>query len=75
LKNIPSKVYPASFNSLEEYSACFTLFNISRRKPENHEFPYIVFLPKEVLEGKHIFIDPGKRMSTIIQPRCIDCST
>jgi len=28
---------------------------------ENPEFPYIDEVPKEVLEGKHIFIDPGKR--------------
>jgi hypothetical protein len=30
-------------------------------KQENPEFPYIDELPKQVLEGKHIFIDPGKR--------------
>jgi hypothetical protein len=30
-------------------------------KQENPEFPYIDEVPKEVLEGKHIFIDPGKR--------------
>jgi hypothetical protein len=30
-------------------------------KQENHEFPYIDEVPKEVLDGKHIFIDPGKR--------------
>uniref|UniRef100_A0A6C0DJT6 Uncharacterized protein n=1 Tax=viral metagenome TaxID=1070528 RepID=A0A6C0DJT6_9ZZZZ len=28
---------------------------------ENPEFPYIDEVPKELLEGKHIFIDPGKR--------------
>jgi hypothetical protein len=28
---------------------------------ENPEFPYIDEVSKEVLEGKHIFIDPGKR--------------
>jgi len=28
---------------------------------ENPEFPYIDEIPKEMLEGKHIFIDPGKR--------------
>ena len=27
----------------------------------NVEFPYIDEVPKELLEGKHIFIDPGKR--------------
>ena len=32
-----------------------------QEKQENPEFPYIDELPKEVLEGKHIFIDPGKR--------------
>jgi|688.fasta_scaffold85759_4 hypothetical protein len=30
-------------------------------KRENPEFPYIDEVPKELLEGKHIFIDPGKR--------------
>ena len=30
-------------------------------KLENPEFPYIDEVPKELLEGKHIFIDPGKR--------------
>ena len=30
-------------------------------KQENPEFPYIDEVPKEMLEGKHIFIDPGKR--------------
>ena len=30
-------------------------------KEENPEFPYIDEVPKELLEGKHIFIDPGKR--------------
>jgi hypothetical protein len=30
-------------------------------KKENPEFPYIDEVPKELLEGKHIFIDPGKR--------------
>jgi len=30
-------------------------------KQENPEFPYIDEVPKEILEGKHIFIDPGKR--------------
>ena len=30
-------------------------------KQENLEFPYIDEISKEVLEGKHIFIDPGKR--------------
>jgi hypothetical protein len=30
-------------------------------KQENPEFPYIDEVPKELLEGKHIFIDPGKR--------------
>jgi hypothetical protein len=30
-------------------------------KQENPEFPYIDEVSKEVLEGKHIFIDPGKR--------------
>ena len=30
-------------------------------KKENPEFPYIDEVPKENLEGKHIFIDPGKR--------------
>ena len=30
-------------------------------KQENPEFQYIDEVPKEVLEGKHIFIDPGKR--------------
>jgi N-acetylmuramoyl-L-alanine amidase len=30
-------------------------------KQENPEFPYIDEIPKEQLEGKHIFIDPGKR--------------
>lgn len=32
-----------------------------QEKEENVEFPYIDEVPKEVLEGKHIFIDPGKR--------------
>jgi hypothetical protein len=31
------------------------------KKEENPEFPYIDEVPKEELEGKHIFIDPGKR--------------
>lgn len=30
-------------------------------KQENPEFPYIDEVSKELLEGKHIFIDPGKR--------------
>ena len=30
-------------------------------KKENPEFPYIDEVSKEVLEGKHIFIDPGKK--------------
>ena len=30
-------------------------------KQENPEFPYIDEVPKEMLEGKHILIDPGKR--------------
>ena len=30
-------------------------------KQENPEFSYIDEVPKEFLEGKHIFIDPGKR--------------
>ena len=30
-------------------------------KQENPEFPYIDEVSKEVLKGKHIFIDPGKR--------------
>ena len=30
-------------------------------KQENPEFPYIDEIPKGELEGKHIFIDPGKR--------------
>ena len=30
-------------------------------KQENPEFPYIDEVPKGELEGKHIFIDPGKR--------------
>ena len=30
-------------------------------KQENPEFYYIDEVPKEMLEGKHIFIDPGKR--------------
>jgi hypothetical protein len=30
-------------------------------KEENVEFPYIDEVPKELLKGKHIFIDPGKR--------------
>ena len=30
-------------------------------KQENPEFPYIDEVPKGMLEGKHIFIDPGKR--------------
>jgi hypothetical protein len=30
-------------------------------KKENPEFPYIDEVPKEQLEGKHIYIDPGKR--------------
>jgi len=30
-------------------------------KQENPEFPYIDEVSKEILEGKHIFIDPGKR--------------
>jgi len=30
-------------------------------KQENHEFSYIDEVSKELLEGKHIFIDPGKR--------------
>ena len=32
-----------------------------QEKQENPEFQYIDEVPKEVLEGKHIFIDPGKR--------------
>jgi hypothetical protein len=31
------------------------------KKEEHPEFPYIDEVPKEQLEGKHIFIDPGKR--------------
>ena len=31
------------------------------KKEEIPEFPYIDEVPKEQLEGKHIFIDPGKR--------------
>jgi len=31
------------------------------KKNENVEFPYIDEVPKEKLQGKHIFIDPGKR--------------
>ena len=31
------------------------------KKEEKPEFPYIDEIPKEMLEGKHIFIDPGKR--------------
>ena len=31
------------------------------KKEEKPEFPYIDEVPKEQLEGKHIFIDPGKR--------------
>lgn len=30
-------------------------------KQENPEFPYIDEVPKEQLDGKHIFIDPGKK--------------
>ena len=30
-------------------------------KQENFEFPYIDEVSKEILEGKHIFCDPGKR--------------
>ena len=30
-------------------------------KQENPEFPYIDEVSKEILEGKHIFCDPGKR--------------
>jgi hypothetical protein len=30
-------------------------------KQENPEFPYIDEIPKGELEGKHIFVDPGKR--------------
>ena len=30
-------------------------------KQEKPEFPYIDEVPKEFLEGKHIFIDPGKK--------------
>ena len=30
-------------------------------KKENPEFPYIDEVPKEKLQGKHIYIDPGKR--------------
>ena len=33
----------------------------NEEKQENPEFPYIDEVSKEVLEGKHIFIDPGKR--------------
>lgn len=33
----------------------------NEEKQENPEFPYIDEVPKEMLEGKHIFIDPGKR--------------
>ena len=32
-----------------------------QEKIENPEFPYIDEVPKEVLEGNHIFIDPGKK--------------
>ena len=32
-----------------------------QEKEENVEFPYIDEVPKELLKGKHIFIDPGKR--------------
>ena len=31
------------------------------KNEETPEFPYIDEVPKELLEGKHIFIDPGKR--------------
>jgi len=31
------------------------------KKKEKPEFPYIDEVPKEILEEKHIFIDPGKR--------------
>ena len=31
------------------------------KQEETPEFPYIDEVPKEQLEGKHIFIDPGKR--------------
>jgi len=30
-------------------------------KKKNPEFPYIDEVPKEQLEGKHIYVDPGKR--------------
>ena len=33
----------------------------SSKKQENLEFPYIDEVLKTELEGKHIFIDPGKR--------------
>ena len=39
----------------QEYKSKKTL------KKENPEFPYIDEVSKEVLEGKHIFIDPGKK--------------
>lgn len=32
-----------------------------QEKEETVEFPYIDEVPKELLEGKHIYIDPGKR--------------
>ena len=35
--------------------------NITKKKDENPEFFYIDEVPKENLNGKHIFIDPGKR--------------
>jgi hypothetical protein len=31
------------------------------KREENPEFPYIEEVPKDQLQGKHIFIDPGKR--------------
>jgi hypothetical protein len=41
-------------------------------KQENPEFPYIDEVPKEVLDGKHIFIDPGKR--TLFSMMDDDCN-
>jgi N-acetylmuramoyl-L-alanine amidase len=35
--------------------------NKKEKQKEEQEFPYIDEIPKEQLEGKHIFIDPGKR--------------
>jgi len=37
------------------------LLLFSSLKQENPEFPYIDEVQKEVLEGKHIFIDSRKR--------------